>query len=966
MSIHNAAVAANKNQDQSQPYYLIDGSGFIYRAFHALPPLTRADGTPVGAVLGFCNILLRLITEQKAENILVLFDAGRKTFRNDLYANYKANRAETPPDLIPQFPLLRSAVQAFGIPGIAAENYEADDLIAAYAEALVQAGKRVVIVSADKDMLQLLRAGIEIFDPMRQQLMGAEAALEKFGVEPERVVDVQALAGDSSDNVPGVPGIGLKTAALLINQFGSLDALLARADEIPQPKRRDSLQQHAEMARLSRQLVTLCKACPLPVPLADLSPLSPQADILLAFIEAQGFKSLRTRLLAWLETRGQTAKFLPQASAADLVTQTLSPSASVVDLGAAAAAIINAPRNYEIITSAEALSEFLKGAEETGLLAIDTETDGLVPSVANIIGFSLATAAGIAAYVPLAHLEQASAAQGQKNNVSSNGADDLFAPQKRSGQLEAQAAFNILRPVLQNPSILKLGHNIKFDMQVLAQHDLPLSPYDDTMLISSLLAEAADGHGLDALALQYLNYKKTSYSELTGTGKTRRPFAAIDLAAACDYAASDADDTFRLWQILKPRLISARQQTLYARHERPLPAVIASMETAGILVDTAHLAALSKVFAQKMQALEIAVYQLAGGEFNLGSPKQMAEILFGRLGLPSAGKGKAGGLSTGADVLEPLAEQGHVIAEKILAWRGYAKLKSTYTDALVAAVQPRTGRVHTSFNLVGAVTGRFSSTDPNLQNIPIRTEEGRLIRQAFVAAPGHLLISADYAQIELRILAHMAGVKALQAAFRDGLDIHKATAAEMFGLSLAAVTSEQRRQAKAINFGIIYGISAFGLARQLGCSGSEAQHFIRAYFARYPEIQDFMAQMKERARQQSYGETFYGRRIKVQGLQDKNAARRAYAERQAVNAPIQGTAADIIKLAMVRLPDALRAAGLSAKILLQVHDELLLEAKAEEAAATKECVCGVMRNAAPAEIPLTVAASAAPNWDAAH
>ena len=950
--------------DPRPKLFLIDGSGFIFRAFHALPNLTRADGTPVGAVLGFCNMLLRILTETEAAAMAVIFDHSRQTFRNDLYPAYKAHRPEPPLELVPQFSLIRQATGAFGLPSLEVPGYEADDVIATYARLGVAAGYTVSIVSSDKDLLQLLRPQVFLYDPLKNVPMGAEAAVQKFGVPPEKVIDVQALAGDSTDNVPGVPGIGIKSAAELITTYGNLETLLARADEIKQPKRREALQTHAEMARLSKKLVTLLDSVPVTVPVSDLAVKAPEAGLLLQFLQMNGFKSVTARAESWLKKQGAA---LPSVSSSLSMAPaaTATPALSVVGTPATdpasqeagddqgIAAIRAADRDYKSLHTVADLQAFLEGARERGGLAIDTETDGLVPSVAKLVGFSLATAPGVAAYVPLQHV-----ANGDGGNAESG----LFAPRLAEGQIPLADAVRTLKPFLADPAILKVGHNLKFDWQVLAQHGLTIESYDDTMLLSYVLSAGLHGHGMDELSLRHLGHVKISYDDLTGKGKARIPFPAVSIEAATRYAAEDADDTLRLWLILRPKLAAAGLTSVYERCERPIVPVVAAMEAAGVLLDREKLAGLSQDFAGRLAVLEGEIHQLAGQVFNVGSPKQLGEVLFDALGLPGGVKGKTGAYSTASDVLEPLAEAGHAIAEKVLEWRGFAKLKSTYTDTLPEQIQARTGRVHTSYNLVGAVTGRFSSTDPNLQNIPIRTEEGRAIREAFIAAPDWRLISADYSQIELRLVAEMADVAALKAAFAEGQDIHVATAAKVFGLTLAAVMPAQRRQAKAINFGIIYGISAFGLAKQIGASVSEAQAFIQAYFKEYPEILAYMEKTKALARAQGYVTTHFGRRVHIDGIQDKSPARRAYAERQAINAPIQGSAADIIKRAMAALPAALRDAQLSARLLMQVHDELVLEAPEAEAEKAAALTQDTMRNAAKLSIPLLVEAEISERW----
>lgn len=927
-------------QKIDETLYLVDGSGFIFRAFHALPPMTRADGTPVNAVYGFCNMMHKLLADLGAHHIAVIFDAARKTFRNDIYPEYKANRPPPPPELVPQFPLIREATKAFGVPCLEREGFEADDLIAAYARLAVEKGIHVRIVSADKDLMQLIRAGVELFDPMKNIPIGEAETIAKFGVPPERVVDVQALAGDSIDNVPGIAGIGIKTAAQLIQEYGSLENLLDRAGEIKQPKRRASLIEQADNARMSKKLVTLDAHAPVPAPLEDLC-VTPSPVDLPAFLLAQGFKSLLSRLGA------STPVHAAPAPVAASPTET--PVTEPIET------------SYELVQDVAALRAWVRRAKETGFVAIDTETDSLVPSTARLVGASLAVAAGQACYIPLAHIDPQQAAQD---------GGFAFAAVQGPKQIALPDFIAEMRDLLADPSVLKIAHNLKYDAQVLGQHGLRVHPYDDTMLISYVLEAGLHGHGLDELAQRHFGHEMIPFEAVTGTGKNQITFDRVPLDKACDYAAEDADFTFRLWERLKPRLVSQHLTTVYETIERPLVPVIAQMETEGVLIDTDLLRAQSSHLAARMQKLETEVQALAGHPFNLASPKQLGEVLFTEMGLPGGSKGKNGAYSTSHDVLEPLADAGHEIVVKLLEYRGFAKLKSTYTDALPLQVSPKSGRVHTSFSMVGAATGRLSSTDPNLQNIPIRTEEGRAIRHAFIAPEGSVLLSVDYSQIELRLAASAAKVSALIEAFYDGADIHALTASQVFNVPLAEMTPEIRRRAKAINFGIIYGISGFGLSKQLGITPAEASTFIRAYLERFHEIRDWMERTKAFARAHGYVETLFGRRIHIVGIGDKNAMRRAGAERQAINAPLQGTAADIMKRAMIRMPAALADAGLKARLLLQVHDELIFEVPVAEVEETAALVRKVMEGAAQPvlnlPVPLTAAANWAKNWAEAH
>jgi len=936
--------------------YLVDGSGYVFRAFHALPPMTRPDGTPVNAVYGFTTMLMKLISESDADCIAVIFDEARATFRNEIYPQYKAHRLEPPEELIPQFPLVREAARAFNLPAIEQGGYEADDLIATYARLAREAGAKVTIVSSDKDLMQLVRDGIEMLDPIKGRPIGPAEVAEKFGVPPEKVVDVQALAGDSVDNVPGVPGIGVKTAAQLINEYGDLEALLARAGEIKQPKRRESLQQHAEQARISKKLVLLEDHVPLEVPLAALTVHEPDHDKLVAFLKEQTFRSI----LARVESQAGAKPAAPQAR-----TVTGAASSAPEALRAPSAHIPAAPlgQNYELVQSEEALAPWIARALAAGIVAVDTETTSLDATQARLVGVSLSLEPGEArgaceaCYVPLGH--KAPQHQGTLD-LGENAARE--APK----QMELKRALEMLKPLLEDPTVLKIGHNIKYDMVVLARYGIAIAPIDDTMLISYVLAAGLHGHGMDELAKLHLDHDTIKYKDVTGSGKGQIGFDEVALDKACAYAAEDADVTLRLWLVLKPQLLAERLASVYETIERPLVPVIVAMERHGIKVDRAELKRLSEDFATRLAELECQIHKLAGESFNVGSPKQLGEILFERMSLAGGRKAKTGAYVTDADVLEELAAQGHDLPARVLDWRQLQKLKSTYADALVEQINPETGRVHTSYGMAIASTGRLSSTDPNLQNIPVRTEEGRRIRRAFVAEPGWKLVSLDYSQIELRLLAHVADIQALERAFKEGIDIHALTASQVFGVPVEGMDPMVRRKAKAINFGIVYGISPFGLARQLGIPQAEAADYIKAYFARYPGIRDYMERTKELCRKDGYVKTAFGRRIYVRGIKDQNPARRGFAERAAINAPIQGGAADIIKRAMIRVPDALAEAGLSARMLLQVHDELVFEVREAEVEATIKAMRKVMEGAAPLKVPLVVDAGVADNWADAH
>ncbi len=933
-----ARAKADGDKDRKPDHvFLIDGSGFIFRAFHALPPMTRPDGTPVNAVYGFTRMLMKLVEDADAEYVAVIFDRARRTFRNEIYPDYKAHRPDPPDELIPQFPLVREAAEALNVAQIEMEGYEADDLIATYARLARAKGAEVTIVSSDKDLMQLVGDGVIMFDAVKDRRIGVEQVKEKFGVGPDKVVDVQALAGDSTDNVPGVPGIGVKTAAQLIQEYGDLDTLLARAGEIKQPKRREALIEQAESARVSRELVRLKDDVPVSRDLEELRVRTPDPAKLLAFLKEQSFKSL----IATVESRhGKAAE--PERRR---------------DLGGTSQAKAAA---YELVQDVAALRRWVEAAAEAGIVAVDTETTSLDPIRADLVGVSLALADGAACYIPLGHREPA--AQGALD-LGDGGAK---ASAKAPKQIPLKDALKLLKPLLEDPAVLKVGQNIKYDMQVLARHGVAIAPFDDTMLLSYVLEGGLHGHGMDELAELHLNHKTIKFSDVTGSGKSQITFDRVPLDKALAYAAEDADVTFKLHRVLKPRLVQERLATVYETLERPLISVLREMERAGIRVDARVLKDLSDDFAARLAELETEIHKLAGHEFNIGSPKQLGEVLFDEMGLGGGKKGKTGAYATGADVLDDLAAQGHELPAKVLDWRQLAKLKSTYADALIEQVNPGTGRVHTSFSQAVASTGRLSSQDPNLQNIPVRTDEGRKIRHAFVAEKGWKLLSADYSQIELRLLAHVAAIDALKEAFRDGLDIHALTAAQVFGVPVEGMDPMVRRKAKAINFGIIYGISAFGLARQLGIARGEASAYIDAYFKRYPGIRDYMERTKEMARKSGFVTTLFGRKCHVRGINDKNAALRGFAERAAINAPLQGGAADIIKRAMIRLPDALGAARLKARPLLQVHDELIFEVPKDEVEKTRALVKKTMESAAHLDVPLVVDTGVGDNWDEAH
>ncbi|MCA3446382.1 MAG: DNA polymerase I [Rhodobacter sp.] len=925
--------------------HLIDGSAFIFRAYHALPPLTRkSDGLPIGAVAGFCNMLFRYVENNKKgdtpTHVAVIFDHSSKTFRNEIYPLYKANRPDLPEELRPQFPLTREATRAFNVACIETEGFEADDIIATLACRARDAGGRVTILSSDKDLMQLVGDGVDMLDPMKNRTIGIAEVEEKFGVRPDRVVDVQALTGDPVDNVPGAPGIGVKTAALLIREFGDLETLLARAAEIRQDKRRQTLIDHADQIRLSKQLVQLDCNAPLDFTLDALEVKEPEPDVLMGFLEAMEFRTLTRRVAESLKLAVPAAAVIPPAP---------DDTAPVIHM---------APQpfnhaEYEAVRDPAALAAWIALIRERGHVAIDTETTSLDEMRAELVGISLCVEAGHACYIPLLHRQ---------------GGGDLFgAVDLVAGQLPLETALAMLKPVLEDDSILKIGQNMKYDAKIFARHGIAVAPIDDTMLMSYAMHAGLHGHGMDALSEQYLGHVPIPIKSLLGSGKGMVTFDRVPVDDAVKYAAEDADVTLRLWKTFRPQLHKAQVTTVYETLERPLVPVLAAMEIAGVQVDRDTLSRLSNAFAQKMAGLEAEIHALAGESFNVGSPRQLGEILFDKFSLPGGVKGKTGAYATGADVLEDLAAEGHDLPARVLDWRQLSKLKSTYTDALQDHINPETGRVHTSYSLTGAVTGRLASTDPNLQNIPVRSEEGRRIREAFVAPPGKVLVSLDYSQIELRILAHIADIPALKQAFRDGQDIHAMTAAEMFNVPIEGMDPMIRRQAKAINFGVIYGISGFGLARNLRIPRADAQGFIDRYFERFPGIREYMDATVAFARQTGYVQTLFGRRIHTPEINAKGPTA-GFARRAAINAPIQGTAADVIRRAMIRMPRAI--ADLPATMLLQVHDELLFEV-AEDAvdpvvARVKEIMEGAAAHAVHLSVPLTVEAGSGATWAAAH
>ena len=921
--------------------FLIDGSGFIFRAYYGIKAdMTRPDGTRVNAVYGFTRMLMKLIEDTDADHVAVIFDHARKTFRNDIYPDYKANRSAPPEDLIPQFDLVRDATRALNVAAVDLAGYEADDLIATYTRHALEQGADVTIVSSDKDMMQLVRPGVVMFDAMKEKLIGPDQVMEKFGVGPDKVIEVQALAGDASDNVPGVSGIGVKTAAELINEYGDLETLLSRASEIKQPKRRQNLIDEADAARLSRRLVTLMDDVPVEIDLSTFAVQEIKAETLLRFLAEQNFKSL----IRTAEARFGVSVQSGAPAETDATTNGAGPGAE-----------------YELVQTVAALEGWIAEAVRVGFVAVDTETTSLDAMRAELVGVSLSVEDGRACYIPLGHKQPA--AQGA---LDLGGVGDSGGGGDVPDQIPLNKAVKLLKPMLEDPSVLKIGQNIKYDMKVLSRYGITIAPIDDTMLLSYVLGGGLHGHGMDDLAERELGLDTIKYADVTGTGKAKVTFDLVGLDKALDYAAEDADITGRLHRVLKPRLVRDHMVGVYETLERPLVPVLFEMERTGIKVDGKELKRLSDDFATRLAVLEIDIHKLAGREFNIASPKQLGEILFAELGLPGGKKGKTGAYGTGVEVLEALVDHGHDLPARVRDWRQLAKLKSTYSDALMEQINPETGRVHTSYSQGAVSTGRLASSNPNLQNIPVRTEEGRKIRRAFIADKGMVFLSADYSQIELRLLAHVADIKVLKDAFHDGQDIHAMPASQVFGVPLEGLDPMVRRKAKAINFGIIYGISAFGLARQLGIGNSEAGEYIDAYFEKYPGIRDYMERTKDQARQRGYVETLFGRKCHIKSINEKNPNVRGLGERAAINAPIQGGAADIIKRAMVRLPDALDGAKLKARMLLQVHDELIFEVPKKELDASAGLVSEVMASAAHLDVPLVVDTGAGDNWDEAH
>jgi len=930
--------------------YLVDGSGFIFRAYYALPPMTDPGAVPVNAVYGFTNMLLKLIKEiQAKENdlcgIAIIFDSSRKTFRNEIDPEYKANRSDPPPDLIPQFSLIREATKAFGLPSIELLGYEADDIIATFAKTAANRNIKVTIFSSDKDFMQLVDKNILMRDPMKDRVIDAKAVLDKFGVDPERVIDVQALAGDSSDNIPGAPGIGIKTAAELINAFGSLDELLKNADKIERPKRREAIVQNVEEIEISRALATLWDVVPIKDKIDDFSFSGIDVPKLRSFLEKHAFNKIIQRV----ETEFSS-------SDTDATDQAYQGEKNHSD----------EKLNYDLVTKSSQLEAWISKIKNFGIVSVDTETTSVNPLKADLVGVSLSLEPHVACYIPLGHKKPK-----ETETLDFKNSDNVANVEVNNFvQISMDRAIKMLKPVLEDPAILKIGQNIKYDILILSKYGINIHPIDDTMLLSYVLEGGLHGHGMDELAQLFLNKQTIKYKDVVGTGKSRITFDLVNLSQALDYAAEDADVTYQLHKILKKQLIKDHMVGFYETIERPLIQVLVNMEKNGIKIDVEKLRKLSEEFQEKLVKLEKGIFKLSGVEFNLASPKQLGEVLFDKLGLPGKKKGKTGAYSTDAEVLEEFASAGHQVVKKIIEWRQLAKLKNTYTDSLVDQVNKETGRVHTSFLMSSTATGRLASSDPNLQNVPIRTSEGRKIRRAFVAIKDHKLISLDYSQVELRILSHVANIKALQNAFIDGIDVHSQTAAKIFDVSIDNVDSEMRRRAKTINFGIIYGISPFGLANQLGIDNKKALQYIDDYFQKYPEIKEYMEETKKDCRKYGFVRTIFGRKCFVPGINDKNPARRKFSERAAINAPIQGSAADIIKRAMIRINRDLQDSDFQSKMLLQVHDELIFESPTKEVKEVSKFLKKIMEScnkpALELKVPLTVDVGFGNNWDEAH
>ena len=923
----------NKIQ-KTDHFYLIDGSGYIFRAYYALPPLTRkSDGLPTGAVSGFCSMLFKLLEDSKSDQNLqrpthfaVIFDSARKTFRNDIYVDYKANRSEAPDDLAPQFEYIRKSVLAFNLPSVELPNYEADDLIATYVDKILKKGAKVTIVSSDKDLMQLYKKDVRIFDPMKNKFVSEEDIIKKFGVDANKVIDVQSLAGDSSDNVPGVPGIGVKTAAELINKYGTLEKLLKFAHEIKQNKRRETLIENKEKALISKKLVTLKHDSPIIKELSEFKLKEIDKDKLYKFLREMEFNRL---LSSAISTYGE-----PELSNSTVEIKNLEKQKPINN------------KNYYLITDADQIDEWIKEAEEVGEVAVDTETSSLDPHQADLIGISLCSKIGKACYIPIGH----------KSKISINKND----------------VIKKLKPLLEDPSVKKIGQNIKFDFIVLFKCGIIISPMEDTMLMSYVLDAGKNRHNMDTLSEIHLGHKTISFKEIVGTGKKQINFSEVEIDKAKDYAAEDADVTFRLYKKFIKNLKLEKMINIYEIFEKPLIKILAFMEMEGIEIDSKFLKSLSLKFEKKIKNLEKEIFKISKKDFNIASPKQLGEIIYNDLKIAGLKKTKKGSFATSASVLEDLAFKGHKFPKLVLDWRQISKLKNTYSETLPEHVNPKTKRVHTSFLLAATTTGRLASSDPNLQNIPIKSEDGKDIRKAFTAKKGHLLISADYNQIEMRILADLADVKELKKAFQNNEDIHSLTASQIFNVDIKKIDQDQRRKAKAINFGIIYGISQYGLAKQINVSNYEAEEFLKAYFSKFPEIKIYMDNTIKFCRKSGYVNNIFGRRSYFNGINDKNFNVRNFQERAAINAPIQGSASEIMRLAMIRLDKKLNEhKNIKSKMLLQIHDELIFEVPKNDQNVTIKIIKNEMNSVVKSEyhsfsIPLTVDVNIGDNWGILH
>ncbi len=911
-------------------FYLIDGSGYIFRAYYALPPLSRkSDGLPTGAVSGFCSMLFKLLEDARSDDsknkpthFAVIFDSARKNFRNEIYSDYKANRSEAPEDLAPQFEYIRKSVEAFNLPSVELLNYEADDLIATYAKKITQAGAKVTVISSDKDLMQLVSNKVRLFDPMKSKVIGEKEVIEKFGVKPDQVIDVQSLAGDSSDNVPGVPGIGIKTAAELINKYKTLENLLNKASEIPQNKRRETLLSNKDKAVISKKLVTLKDDVPLKNSPTDFLIKDIKKDKLYDFLREMEFNRLLSQAISFYGEPGNNFNEKKPIKKNNKINT----------------------KSYKTILKEKQLDELIRKLNEKSVIAVDTETSSLNPQEADLVGVSVCYEINEAFYIPVGHKEKT--------------------------ELKKDHVLKKLKPILEDPSIKKVGQNIKYDFIIFKNHGIKLNSVEDTMLLSYTLDAGNNRHNMDTLSELHLGHKTISYKDLVGTGKKQLNFSEVDIKSATEYAAEDADITLRLYEILSERVTQEKLQRIYEEFEKPMIKILSKLETSGIKVDDSYLKKLSKKFEERLETIEKDIYNISGKKFNIASPKQLGEIIYNDLKIAKLKKTKKGGLATSAKILEDLALSGHKFPTLVLEWRQVSKLKSTYTDALQEHISKKTKRVHTSFLLAATNTGRLASSDPNLQNIPIKTPDGKQIRKAFVADKNNLLISADYNQIEMRILADMADVKELKKAFKNNQDIHSLTASQVFEVPISKVTEDFRRKAKAINFGIIYGITQYGLAKQISVSNDKALSFINSYFKKFPEIKDYMNTTIKTCRKQGFVTNIFGRRIHLRGINDKNFSVRAFQERAAINAPIQGSAADIIRLAMIKI-DKILEEKKKANMLLQIHDELIFECSKKDENEVKKIIKKAMTSVSSSDhhmfsIPLEVNISSGNNWGEAH